>query len=99
LRGQAVFEATGTYDLAAAIPQATDFWRSHILGVNAGRARQIGGAFVETHRDKRIMTWQLRNLAKIITKMWANVYLYEYDSKNAKTFLKDSRKRSESGSR
>lgn len=99
LRGQAVFEATGTYDLAAAIPKATDFWRSHILGVDIGRARPIAGAFVETHRDKRMMTLQLRNLAKIITKMWANVYLYEYDSKNAKTFLKDSRKRSESGSR
>lgn len=99
LRGQAVFEATGSYDLAAAIPKATDFWRSHILKVETGRARQIGTAFAETHRDKRIMTEQLRDLAKIINKMWANVYLYEYDSKNSKTFLKESRKRSESGSR
>ena len=99
LRGQAVFEGTGSYDLGAAIPMATDFWRSHILKVETGRARQIGSAFAETHRDKRIMTKQLRNLAKIINKMWANVYLYEYDSKNARAFLKDSRKRSESGSR
>ena len=99
LRGQAVFEATGSYDLAAAIPKATDFWRSHILKVETGRARQIGTAFAETHRDNRIMTKQLRNLAKIINKMWANVYLYEYDSTSSRTFLRDCRTRSESGSR
>lgn len=99
LRGQAIFEATNEYDLAAAIPESTDFWRSHILKVQTGRARQISCAFAEMQRDNRMVTKQLRNLASTINKMWANIYLYEYDSKSSKTFLKECRKRSESGSR
>ena len=98
LRGQAIFEATNEYDLAAAIPESTDFWRSHILKVQTGRARQITGAFAEMQRDNRMVTEQLRRLASIINKMWANVYLYEYDSKSSKTFLKECRKRSETES-
>lgn len=98
LRGQAVVEATGKYDLAAAIPQATDFWRSHILKVQTGRARRIVRTFAEMHRDKRMMTEQLRGFAKGINRMWANVYLFEYDSDRTKTILKELHRRSESNS-
>ena len=98
LRGQAVFEATGKYDLAAAIPQSTDFWRSHILRVRTGRARTIAGAFAEMQRDRRMLTDPLRALARLINRMWANVYLFEYDSNSAKSLLKELRKRSESES-
>jgi len=99
LRGQAVVEATGKYDLAAAIPQATDFWRSHILKVQTGRARRIVRTFAEMHRDKRMMTKQLRDFAKLINRMWANVYLYDYDLNSAKTILNELRKHSESNLR
>jgi len=51
------------------------------------------------HRDKRMMTKQLRDFAKLINRMWANVYLYDYDLNSAKTILNELRKRSESNLR
>lgn len=97
LRGQIVFEATGKYDLASAIPEGTDFWRSHILRVNTSKDRTFARVFVEIHRDKRLLTKQLRALAPLFKKMRANVYLSEYDVAKGKSIIDELRKLSESG--
>ena len=92
LRGQVVFEATGKYDLAAAIPEGTDFWRSHILRVKTGRDRNVARVFVDMQRDKRLLTKQLRSLARLINRMRANVFLSEYDVIKSKAVLDELRK-------
>ena len=96
LRGQVVFESTGKYDLASAIPEGTDFWRSHILRVKTGRDRNIVRVLVEMQRDKRLLTKQLRSLARLINRMRANVFLSEYDVARGKSIVDELRKLSES---
>ena len=97
LRGQVVFESTGKYDLASAIPQGTDFWRAHILRVNTGRDRNIARVFVEMQRDKRLLRDPLRSLARLINRMRSNIFLSEYDLTKSKSIVDELRKLSESG--
>jgi hypothetical protein len=96
LRGQVVFEATGKYDLASAIPEGTDFWRSHILRVNTGKDRNIVRALAEMQRDKRMLRDQLRSVARLINRMRANVFLSEYDAVKGKSIVDELRKLSSS---
>lgn len=96
LRGQVVFEAAGKYDLASAIPAGTDFWRSHILRVKTGKDRNVARVFVEMQRDKRLLTIQLRSLARLINRMRTNVFLSEYDVAKGKSIIDELRKLSES---
>ena len=92
LRGQVVFEGTGKYDLASAIPQGTDFWRAHILRVNTGRDRNIARVFVEMQRDKRLLRDPLRSLARLINRMRSNIFLSEYDVTKSKSLVDELRK-------
>ena len=96
LRGQVVFEATGKYDLASAIPEGTDFWRSHILRVNTGKDRNIVRVLAEMQRDKRLLRDPLRSLARLINRMRANVFMSEYDATKGKAIVDELRKRSAS---
>jgi hypothetical protein len=96
LRGQVVFEATGKYDLASAIPEGTDFWRSHILRVNTGKDRNIVRALAEMQRDKRMLRDPLRSVARLINRMRANVFLSEYDAVKGKSIVDELRKLSSS---
>lgn len=66
-------------DLPGAIPKGTDFWRSHILRVRTGTVPPVTRALVRSHRDGRLPTGDLRDLARRLNRTWANVTLYGYD--------------------
>jgi len=91
LRAQSALNADGSYHLAQAIPRGTDFWRSHILRVRTGRAAGLTKSFVELQRDDRLSTTPLRELAKLVSRMWANIMLFEYPAVEAKGLLADLR--------
>lgn len=97
LRANVVVEATGLYDLAAKIPAATDFWRSHILRVRTGQARILAGAVAAMHLSNRMPTELLRRFAPFVNRMWSNVILSEYDKSESNKLLKELRQRAESG--
>jgi hypothetical protein len=87
LRAQSVLGGSGGYELAAAIPEGTDFWRSHILRVRTGRATPLTTAFAEMQSKQRLTTKPLRAFAKLVNRMWANVMLFEYSEKQATEVL------------
>lgn len=91
LRAQSVRDTDGAYELAHAIPRGTDFWRSHVLRVRTGRAIGLTRSLVELQRDDRLSTKPLRELAKLINRMWANIILLEYPPDDAKSLLNDLR--------
>jgi hypothetical protein len=91
LRAQAVKSDNDSYELTEAIPRGTDFWRSHILRVRTGRATGLTRSFVELQRDDRLKTKPLRELAKLVNRMWANVVLTEYSKPQAKSLLTELR--------
>jgi len=96
LRANVVVESTGVYDLAAQIPEATDFWRSHVLRVRTGRARILAGAVAAMHLSNRMPTELLRRFAPFVNRMWSNVILSEYDKSESTKLLKELRQRAES---
>ena len=93
VRGQVALAADGTYNLAEAIEEGTDFWRSHILRVRTGRAPDLVGAFVRMHRDDRMITNVLRPFARLVNRMWANVVPHVYDGNEGEKLLDELRKR------
>lgn len=70
-------------DLMAAIPDATDFWRSHVIRVRSGTAPAITRAFVRKQAESRLMTDSLRQAARRLNRTWANVVLTVYDDDEA----------------
>jgi len=99
LRASVVYESTGTYDLCTDIPEATDFWRSHILRVRIGRARIMAGALAEMQKLNRLPTAVLRRLTPLVNRMWSNVLLSEYDKSEGTKLLKELRSRAETKER
>ncbi len=65
-------------ELAGAIPKGTDFWRSHVLRVRTGTAPPVTRALVRSHREERLPTDDLRDLARRLNRTWTNVTLHGY---------------------
>lgn len=99
LRANVLMEATGSYELSTQIPEATDFWRSHVLRVRTGRARTLAGEFAEMQKSSRMTTKMLRRFATLVNRMWSNVWLSEYDQAESTRLLKELRSRAESDER
>jgi hypothetical protein len=93
LRARMIVESTNSYELASAIPEGADFWKSHILRVRTGRAKGVIAAFATMQRDERLATAPLRQLAKLINRMWSNVVLFEYEHQDATTLVDELRTR------
>jgi hypothetical protein len=87
LRGQAVVSPNGTYELASAVPAGTDFWRSHVLRVRTGRSSPLARSFAEMQSKERLATTPLRQLARLINRMWANVLLTEYGQRESSNLI------------
>ena len=87
LRGQAVVSPNGTYELASAVPAGTDFWRSHVLRVRTGRSSPLARSFAEMQSKERLTTTPLRQLARLINRMWANVLLTEYGQRESSKLI------------
>jgi len=96
LRANVIFEATKSYGLTRQIPQATDFWRSHVLRVRLGRARTMAGAFASMQNTRRMPTELLRKMARFVNRTWSNVVLTEYKELESAKLLKELRTRAES---
>lgn len=98
LRGQAVVSPNGTYELASAVPAGTDFWRSHVLRVRTGRSSPLARSLAETQSMERLATTPLRQLARLINRMWANVMLTEYGQQDSAKLIEELRAKVEEDS-
>jgi len=98
LRGQSIRSSQGSYDLAKSVPAGTDFWRSHILRVRTGRATPLARSFAEMQSRDRLTRDPLRQLAKLINRMWTNVWLTEYGPGECDKLIKRLREKVEEDS-
>lgn len=88
LRGRIAADA-GDKDLAAAAPEATDLWRSHILRVRTSYTPDLAAALVrqQSDPDRRMATDPLRAQAKRINRVASNVVLAIYDQAAAEKLV------------
>ncbi len=82
LRAQSV-EFEGEYSLAGSLPDAADFWRSHVVRVRTGSAPEITRAFAQTQAAERMTTLPLRAFATRLNRMWTNIVMNTLDEKRA----------------
>lgn len=78
-------------DLPGAIPRGTDFWRSHVLRVRTGTAPSVTRALVRSHRDERLSTDDLRDLARRLNRTWTNVTLHGYGDDESDSLIAELR--------
>jgi len=78
-------------DAAEAVPEATDFWRSHVLRVRTCTAPPVVRSFVEMQASERLRTDDLRAFAKELNRMWANVVPAVYDDEDARALIAELR--------
>lgn len=90
LRGQ-IATAAGDPALAAAVPQATDFWRSHITRVSTGYVPVVAGALIRHQADNRMATNELRSYAKRLNRLSTNLLLDLYDDESATKLIEELR--------
>lgn len=69
--------------IAAAIPNGTDFWRSHVIRVRTGSAPPVTRALATRQADDRLMTDDLRQAARRLNRTWTNVVLHLYQDDEA----------------
>jgi len=92
LRAQAMLDENGNCPLAEAVPEGTDFWRSHIIRVRTGRAKNLAQAFAKLQSTERMITEELRPFARRLNRFWANVNMLDYDKKASDDILKEIKK-------
>jgi hypothetical protein len=92
LRAQAMRDVNGNFSLAEAVPEGTDFWRSHIIRVRTGRARVLAQAFAKLQSTDRMMTDELRQFARRLNRQWSNVIMLDYNDKQSSDILKEIKK-------
>lgn len=90
LRGQIASEA-GNGDLASALPEATDFWRSHITRVKTWRYPTVVNAFIQTHMANQMRTDKLRTFAKILGRRRANIVFTSYTEEESANLVGEIR--------
>lgn len=76
-------------DLTGAIPNSTDFWRSHVLRVRTGSAAPVTRAFASKQAELRLMTDPLRETARRLNRTWTNVVLHLYDDDESGSLMSD----------
>ena len=79
------------YTLAAALPKATDFWRSHVIRVRTVTEPKVTRALVRAQMADRLSTESLRELARGVNRTWTNVVLYVYDESEAAALIAELR--------
>ena len=58
----------GSLELAAAVPRATDFWRSHLVRVGTGSVPPLAAAFIREQVRDRLAADPLRGTARHINR-------------------------------
>jgi hypothetical protein len=66
-------------ELASAIPDAVDFWRSHVLRVRTGSHPRLVRAVAQQQFTDRMSTGPLRAYARRVNRRWSNEILYLLD--------------------
>ena len=89
IRAQIALHGEDDYALSSAVPEATDFWRSHIVRVRTGYSPVLAKAFVTLQRDHRMTTDPLRAYAKKVNRVSSNVILHLYDETEATALLEE----------
>ena len=75
-------------ELAAAVEtDAVDFWRSHIVRVRTGKSSAVARAFARMQRDHALPTKKVREFAKVVNRIHANVVTAIYDEEEADAFI------------
>lgn len=79
------------YKLASAIPNGTDFWRSHVLRVQTSMSPTLTQAFAAEQVQDRMNTDELRGYARRLNRMWSNVVMHVYDADEAAEVISELR--------
>ncbi len=79
------------YRELAALPKATDFWRSHVIRVQTSASPAVVRAFARMQRDRQLTTKPLREFVKWIRRVRSNVLLSLYDDREADEFVGELR--------
>jgi len=90
LRAQAIGHQ-GDYALGEAVPQGTDFWRSHILRVRTGSEPRLAREIAKQHATNRMMVDNVREYAKRIRRRWSNEVIYALDPSECAAVARDER--------
>lgn len=88
LRGQ-VANDNGDYSLAVAVPEATDFWRSHIIRVTTWSVPHLARKFIRMQEENRLTTQPLRRVARLLNRRRANVALHQYSEAEIAALLNE----------
>ncbi len=86
LRGQ-IASTAGDPNLASVIPEATDFWRSHLVRVLNWKFPSVVKAFIKFQEQERLTTDPLRRVARKLNRRRANLVLTEYSTQEATKLL------------
>ncbi len=86
LRGQLASTA-GDYELASLVPDATDFWRSHITRVRTGTAPALAAAFIREQARERMATDELRDYPRRLNRLATNLVLPAIDQDDAESII------------
>lgn len=79
----------GSYDLANAAPQATDFWQSHILPVNTSYSSALARSMAKQQANDRLPTNTLRQVARALNRTNTNVITFQYSDDEADRYVDD----------
>lgn len=86
MRARAVRGPVGAH-LAGGIPEATDFWRSHVVRVRTGWAPPVASALAQRQLEDRLTVKPLRATARRLNRMWSNIVPYVYDDEEARGLI------------
>lgn len=79
-------------DLAASIKtNAADFWRAHIVRVQTGKSPAVARSLARRQREDDLPRNVIREFAKIVNRIHANVVTAIYDDEEADAFILDLR--------
>ncbi len=91
LRGQISRQPDDDYGLATAVPEATDFWRSHILRVRTGSVPPLAKALIEEQAARRMSTDPLRAYARRLNRLGSNLVLPAIGDEQAVAIIEELR--------
>lgn len=90
IRARIAFEG-GSYELASAVPSATDLWRSHILRVRTSYQPDLTAALIRSQVEDRMTTDRLREFARKLNRLNSNVITAGYESEDARSLIEELR--------
>jgi len=88
LRAQAIRDGDD-YSLAGAMPQAADFWRSHVIRVKTATAPALARSFAQLQIEKKMVSDEVRPFARRINRLWSNIVFQDWDKTECDSLLKD----------